>query len=235
MQLFYVPELEHQDYISLGEEESKHAIKVLRLKQGDTIHIVNGRGIIAMGRISEITSKKCCEVQIIERNEHFGKRDYYLHIAIAPTKNMDRIEYFVEKSVEIGIDEISFIICNNSERTRIRIDRLEKIMISAMKQSLKAYKTLINTPMEFEEFTRKYKQGGWIAHCRDYHREVISNFSVKGKETIVLIGPEGDFSENEVQLAMQNGFRGLSLGESRLRTETAGLVACSGIYLMSCQ
>ena len=232
MQIFYVPDLEDQSEIQLDEDESKHAVKVLRLKAGDLIRMVNGRGKMATGTIMNPDPKKCM-VKIESSETNFGKRNYYLHVAIAPTKNTDRIESFVEKSVELGIDDISFIVCENSERNRLRTDRLEKIAISAMKQSLKAYKTNIHEPVSFNEFIGSCTRPGLIAHCRGGQRKELMDVYQMGQDACIMIGPEGDFSDEEVELARNAGFREISLGNSRLRTETAGMIVCSAVYLVN--
>lgn len=224
MNLFYCPTISTATVLS--EEESQHAVKVLRLTVGNEIEIVDGVGGYYKALITNPHPKHCL-FEIKETLKEFGKRDYKLHIAIAPTKNIERLEWFIEKATEIGIDEITPIICRFSERKIIKEERLEKIIVSAAKQSLKAYFPKLNPLCTFDEFLKKY-QGSqkFIAHCYNNDKILLKNAIEKGSDAIILIGPEGDFSKEEVEKAISTGFSPISLGESRLRTETAGLVAC---------
>lgn len=232
MHLFYTPDLDNNLY-TLNETESKHCIRVLRLNINDQIQLIDGKGGFFTAKIIDSNPKKCI-VEIIDTKTEFGKRNHYLHIAIAPTKNIDRFEWFLEKATEIGIDEITPIICEHSERKSLNPERLEKIIVSAIKQSIKAYKPKLNNLISYVEFISQnsdYKK--YIAHCEENTKTLLKNDYNKSQNAIVLIGPEGDFSPNEIKLAKQNGFREISLGESRLRTETAGVVACHTINLIN--
>jgi len=232
MHLFYTPDLNESIY-TLDEIESKHCIKVLRLNSGDFIYLIDGTGGYYKARIVDPNPKKC-SVEIIETKKEYGKRNHYLHIAIAPTKNMDRFEWFLEKATEIGVDEITPILCEHSERKVIKTDRLEKIAVSAMKQSLKAYKPKINELIHINNFFDMYFEGiKYIAHCEENEKILLKNAYKRGNNVVILIGPEGDFSNNEIQKAKQSGFTEISLGGSRLRTETAGIVACHTINLLN--
>jgi len=233
MNIFYTPTINSTNNYVLDEAESKHAIKVLRLKQGDTIWLVDGVGNFYVAQISNEHPKKC-EVKIIEKKiEEHNKPN--IHIAIAPTKNNDRIEWFIEKTTEIGITEITPIICDHSERKVIKTERLEKRAISAMKQSLKASLPIIKEPVGFRSFIDSIENLGerYIAHCNDDNQKHLKDIYSAGKNCIILIGPEGDFSKEEIDLAIEKGFTPISLGKSRLRTETAGLVACNVINLLN--
>jgi 16S rRNA (uracil1498-N3)-methyltransferase len=225
MQLFYVPDIQ-QNEIILNETESKHAVKVLRLSKGSQIKVVDGKGGFYTAEITEPNPKKC-RLFILESQKEFGKRKFNLHIAIAPTKNNDRFEWFLEKAAEIGIDEITPLYCERSERKNIKPDRLGKILISAMKQSVKAYLPVLNQMTTFREFISEntlFKK--FIAHCNEGQKPHLKYEIQKGESVLILIGPEGDFSPEEVESAKKNGFGEISLGNPRLRTETAAIVAC---------
>lgn len=235
MHLFYTPELTPSTTtFTLSEEESKHCIRVLRLAVSDVIVLIDGRGGWHKAEIIDDNPKRC-SVQIIDVKTEHEKRNHYLHIAIAPTKNMDRLEWFVEKATEIGIDEISIIECKNSERTVVKNERLHKVAISAIKQSLKAYLPQVNELQNFKKFiatTANFKGQKFIAHC--YHTDIkkhINELYQKAQSVLILIGPEGDFTLDEVEMAEAAGFKQISLGESRLRTETAALYACTAINI----
>lgn len=227
MQLFYCPEiLEDSHY--LNSEESKHCIKVLRKSEGDIITLIDGSGGFYEVKITIASQKKVLFEVLKEWKE--DSRAYNLHIAIAPTKNNDRLEWFLEKATEIGIDEITPIICHHSERKLIKEDRLKRIILSATKQSLKSKVPVLNTAISLKEFLKtKYTASCFIAHCEEQNKTSLQ--SVVAQNSLVLIGPEGDFSPTEIGLAIQNDFTPISLGNSRLRTETAGLVACHTITL----
>jgi 16S rRNA (uracil1498-N3)-methyltransferase len=232
MHIFYTPDL-HGDEYYLSEEESKHCTKVLRLKQNDCIFLVDGKGGFYKAAISAIVGKKCL-LKIQETQKDFNKRNYRLHIAIAPTKNIDRIEWFAEKATEIGIDEITPIICHRSERRIIKTDRIEKICISAMKQSLKAYLPKVNEAVAFNDFiTTIQAESKFIAHCLPENKQELKALIPSQKDILILIGPEGDFSKQEIELAIKHQFIPVSLGNSRLRTETAALVACTIVNQLS--
>lgn len=224
MALFYVPNLASGTV--LPEEESQHAVKVLRLQVGAEISVVDGIGGFYKAKIIN-PHPKHCGFEIIETSADFGKRDYKLHIAIAPTKNIERLEWFIEKATEIGIDQITPIICRFSERKIVKEERLEKIIVSAAKQSLKAYFPKLNPLSTFDDLLKKHEASQkFIAHCYEEDKRLLQTEIDKSSDVLILIGPEGDFSKEEVQKAISLGFTPVSLGESRLRTETAGVVAC---------
>ena len=231
MALFYVPNLA-SDHVLPGEE-SQHAVKVLRLQAGDVLELVDGVGGYYKARITN-PHPKHCGFEIVETHTEFGKRNFRLHLAIAPTKNIERLEWFIEKATEIGIDEISPIICRFSERKIVKQERLEKIIISASKQSVKAYFPKLNPLCTLDELlkTRSATQK-FIAHCYDEDKKLLQNEIQKSTDILILIGPEGDFSKEEVEKAISLGFAPVSLGESRLRTETAGVVACHTVTIMN--
>lgn len=230
MQLFYVPDISGKEVI-LNETESKHAIRVLRLKEGDEIQLIDGKGGFYKSKITEANPKKC-QLSIIDSQTKFGKKDFHLHIAIAPTKNIDRTEWFLEKCTEIGIDEITPIISEHSERKVIKPERLEKILVSAMKQSVKAYLPQFNELTTFSNLLKLADEPKkFIAHCNPGEKEHLKNKVNPGDNVLILIGPEGDFSIEEVDMAEKYGFESISLGNSRLRTETAGVVACHIVNL----
>ncbi|MDA3953440.1 MAG: 16S rRNA (uracil(1498)-N(3))-methyltransferase [Bacteroidales bacterium] len=232
MHLFYTPDLSSNLY-TLNEIESKHCIKVLRLNTNDEIQLIDGKGGFYSAKIIDSNPKKCI-VEITDTKKEFGKRNHYLHIAIAPTKNIDRFEWFLEKATEIGIDEITPIICEHSERKSIKPERLEKIIISAVKQSIKAYKPKLNNLTTYNDFINQNTDcKKYIAHCEENKKFQLKNIYNKDENALILIGPEGDFSTEEIVQAKQNAFYEISLGESRLRTETAGMVACHTINLIN--
>ena len=228
MQLFFSENTNNN--FTLSPEESKHIIKVLRKKEGDIIHFTDGMGNLLISEIVTSHIKKT-QVRIIEKICKEKKHNYYLHIAISPTKNIDRFEWFLEKSCEIGIDEITPLICDRSERKFIKLNRSNRILLSAMKQSLKYNLPKLNEPIPFLNFiNEKHKEQKFIAHCQNKTKINLKNQEI-GKNTLVLIGPEGDFSPNEINKAINNKFTPISFGESRLRTETAGVLATSIINL----
>ncbi len=231
MHVFYTPDLQKIIY-ELPEDESKHCVKVLRLTNGDEVTMVDGRGGLYYGIIDDANAKKC-KLRVIEKIEQYSRRNYSIHIAIAPTKNIERIELFLEKCTEIGIDKITLLLCERSERRQVKLDRLEKIVVAAMKQSVKAYMPVISELIPFQEFV-KADMGGkkFIAHCGSTPKPSLKSQLNGHKDFTILIGPEGDFSDNEVQMALENGFSEVHLGRSRLRTETAGIVACHTINVI---
>ncbi len=222
MQLFFKENFNKENF--LDEIDSRHCITVLRKKVGDTIKVCDGDGGLYDCLITKANAKKC-ELSIIDKKQ-FERPERYIHIAIAPTKNTDRIEYFVEKAIEIGISEISFLLCKNAERNVLKLDRIERIAHSAMKQSLHWYKPKINALCTFETFL-KQKIGGdlFIAHLSEKSVDIISIAGVKN--VCILVGPEGDFTFEELELAASYGAKQVSMGQSRLRTETAGVVAAT--------
>ena len=230
--IFYTPDINGLRYM-LNEEESSHAIRVLRLKTGDVITLVDGRGGLYAARIVE-TSHKRCETEVFEQQAEYGKRPYRLHIGISPTKNIDRFEWFVEKATEIGIDEITPLLCEHSERKHVNSERLQRVIVAAMKQSKKAYLPQMNEMITFEKWLKiQTISNCYIAHCNDGDKQTLKTAYLAGQDAIIAIGPEGDFSEYEVSQALECGFTGISLGESRLRTETAGIVACHSVNFLN--
>ena len=212
--------------------ESRHIVKVLRKKEGDILKITNGKGSLFTAKISFASDKKCT-AELVKKEIKNKTWNYYLHIAIAPTKNNDRTEWFLEKATEIGIDEITPIICQNSERRVVKLDRFEKIIQSAMKQSLKFHLPKLNEPLKFNEFINQNFEGTLcIAHCVDDEKNHLKNIKEPKKITI-LIGPEGDFSTQEIERALSKKYIPISLGKSRLRTETAALVATNIVSLIN--
>lgn len=232
MQLFYVPNISGAEVV-LDETESKHAVRVLRLQNGNQVQIIDGNGGFYEAEITDANPKKC-RLSIVKSTLDFGKKDFHLHIAIAPTKNNDRFEWFLEKATEIGIDEITPLLTSHSERKTINAERLEKILVSAMKQSLKASLPKLNSITSLKELVMSNKtENRFIAYCDDFQKDHLKDLIKKEKNVLVLIGPEGDFSPDEVEFAVKNGYQVVSLGESRLRTETAGIVACHIVNLVN--
>ena len=225
MQLFFSDTLEEK--ITLTNEEKKHITRVLRKKIGDNIFFTNGKGLLYTGEITAI-EKNTPKIEIIKKEKKEKIHNYYLHIAIAPTKNTNRFEWFLEKATEVGIDEITPILCERSERKKINQERCNRILISSMKQSLKYYLPKLNNPIVFNDFIKQKLDGDkFIAHC--LNKDKIKLDKSINKKSNILIGPEGDFSEKEITLAIKNNFQSLSLGNSRLRTETAGVIATHSI------
>jgi 16S rRNA (uracil1498-N3)-methyltransferase len=233
MQVFYAPGITGE-YYTLDERESKHTIRVLRMGEGSEITLIDGKGNLYEGVITE-PDQKACKIKIINILRSFEKRDYALHIAISPLKNPERFEWFAEKSVEIGVDTITPLICDRTEKQGLKTERLNNIIISAMKQSLKASATILNPAIKLKDFINMSHTGTrMIAHCNDRHeRKVIGDVYSRGSNAVILIGPEGDFSEEEIIGSVDKGYIPVSLGKSRLRTETAGIAACHSIYFMN--
>ncbi len=231
MQLFYCPELSGE-FHTLNEEESKHIVRVLRLEIGDHIHLTDGKGSLFQAEITDDHPKRC-SIQIIASKTEYGKRNFHLHMAVAPTKNISRYEWFLEKATEIGINKITPVICEHSERKEVKIPRLEKVIISAVKQSLKAYVPELDEATRFKDFIKQDFDGEkFIAYCEGNPKALKDLYTSK-TNAIILIGPEGDLSPEEVKLAEENGFVPVNLGTSRLRTETAAIVACHTINLQN--
>ena len=233
MQIFYAPDISGDEY-TLDEKESKHIIRVLRMTSGNSVRVIDGKGNLYEAIIKNPDPRKC-SLSITSVIRDFEKRDYRLHIAISPLKNYERFEWFIEKSVEIGIDEITPILCSNTEKPGIKRDRINNLIISAMKQSLKPNLTKLNDPVHFIEFINKeYAGTRMIAHCNDDpSKNRIGDIYQKGKDAVFLIGPEGDFSREETDSAVKAGFLPVHLGKSRLRSETAGIAACYSIYFIN--
>ncbi|MFM9052899.1 MAG: RsmE family RNA methyltransferase [Bacteroidota bacterium] len=226
---FYIDRLD-SDMVTIPADEARHLVKVLRKKAGDTVLLTDGKGVRFHG-ILESTEYDYCTLRIVKSEKDFGKRPYGLHIAIAPTKNLDRIEWFVEKSTEIGIDTITPLICTRSERRELRIDRLQKIAIAAMKQSRQTFLPEILHPIYFNEILKVDEGQRFICHLEESNPLQLVHMVKKGGRFLILIGPEGDFTEDELIRATESGFRCVALGHHRLRTETAGLTACSIISM----
>lgn len=234
MQLFYNPEISlSSKQFTFNKPESRHIVRVLRKKEGDTILITNGLGQLFFSVIKIANDKKCL-VEITNIENKLKNRNYYLHIAIAPTKLNDRFEWFLEKATEIGIDEITPIICEHSERKVVKKERLEKIIQSAAKQSLKFHFPKLNEPINFEKFINSEINGQlFVAHCEESNKKLLKSELKPLLKTTILIGPEGDFSSKEIQQSLEHKFIPVSLGESRLRTETAGIVAVHSVAFVN--
>lgn len=230
MNLFYSPHIQGDTHM-LDEAESKHAIRVLRLLKGEKVVMVDGLGTWYEAVIEEDHPKRCL-LSILTREEKHQALEYKLHLAVAPTKNIERFEWFLEKATEIGITEITPLLCQRSERKQVKMDRLERILVSAMKQSLKAYKPILNDPMSFEEFMDlEHKGTRGIAHCMESKRVGIEALGNSGAYTL-MVGPEGDFTEQELSKALEVGFAPFHLGSSRLRTETAAVYITAAISIL---
>jgi len=233
MHIFYAPDISGNTYI-LDEKESKHSIRVLRMTRGTAVRLIDGRGNLYEGYISDADSRRCM-ISISEVKTDYEKRNYRLHIAISPLKNPDRFEWFVEKSVEIGVDEITPLICKNTEKQSVKQDRINNIIVSAMKQSIKATTTVLNEPCSFKDIIASSGEGiKMIAHCSNSTKRLkISDVYRKNENALILIGPEGDFNDDEISAALSNSYIPVHLGSSRLRTETAGVAACHSIYFIN--
>jgi len=229
MQLFYNPDItENTTEFSFNKEESKHIVKVLRKSVDQTLQITNGNGWLFTAQIT-VADIKNCVVQIINKKLQV-KKNYSLHLAVAPTKMNDRYEWFLEKATEIGIDSITPIICDHSERKIIKPERFEKIIQSATKQSLNCYLPKLNPAIAFKDFIKQDFSGKlFIAHCEETDRKSLKNELKPKQDITILIGPEGDFSVKEIEQALQSHFIPVTLGETRLRTETAAIVACHSV------
>lgn len=229
MQLFYSPDIKSSiSSFSFDKEESKHIIKVLRKKEGDNLFITNGLGFLFISEII-IASEKKCTVKITS-SEYVEPFPFYLHLAVAPTKMNERFEWFLEKATEIGVHEITPIICDHSERKVIKTERFAKIIESAMKQSKQFYLPKLNEPISFKSFVNNNPEGSlYIAHCEETEKTLLKNILTPKDSYTILIGPEGDFSSNEIIQALQKGFKPVSLGNTRLRTETAAIVATHSV------
>jgi RNA methyltransferase, RsmE family len=231
MHVFYTPDIQVTN--ELPEEEAQHCTRVLRLGVGDEITLTDGKGKFYKAEITVAGNKRCL-VTVKETVFQEPLRPCHLHIAMAPTKNMDRNEWFAEKATEIGLDELTFLNCRFSERRVIKNERIEKILVSAIKQSLKARLPRLNEMTDFSTFiTQDFQGQKFIAHCYEGEKPLLKDVLKPGEDAVVLIGPEGDFSEEEVGKAVECGFMPISLGKSRLRTETAALVACHTINLLN--
>lgn len=232
MHLFYTPDISGDNY-QLSEEESKHASRVLRLTVGDEIILTDGRGTWMPSEIIDDHPKRCL-IRIKERIEKYQPSSYYLHMAVAPTKNISRFEWYLEKATEIGIQRITPILTAHSERKDIKTNRLEKVITSAMKQSLKAWHPKLDKMIKLEAFlTQEFPAKKFIASCEAPQSERLENFLNAGESALILVGPEGGFSPEEIALSQKNGFQAISISKSRLRTETAAIVACHSIAFIN--
>ncbi len=231
MYLFYTPNINIEHVLS--EEESQHCVRVLRYTRGDEILLTDGKGTTYTARITN-PHPKHCEFEIVSQEKQQKAHNFHLHIAIAPTKNIERLEWMIEKCTEIGIDEITPLLCRFSERKQIREDRLEKIILSAAKQSLTPYLPKLNPLTSFEQLIANAQADKcFIAHCYKEDKRELKDEIERGKSVLILIGPEGDFSEEEIRVALSAGYIPVSLGNTRLRTETAGVVACHTAILLN--
>lgn len=233
MQLFYNPTItEDAETFFFDKEESKHIIKVLRKKEGDNLFVTNGLGFLFKTEITLASDSKCF-VKIVSSEKSKAVK-YHLHLAVAPTKMNDRFEWFLEKATEIGISEITPIICEHSERKIIKTDRFDKIIQSAMKQSLHYYLPKLNEPIAFKDFILKKNNGlSLIAHCEETDKKSLKDVVRPDEDVTILIGPEGDFSEKEIETALKNNYIPVTLGNTRLRTETAAVVACHSVVFIN--
>lgn len=232
MNLFYTPDIT-DDVYTLSPEESKHCVRVLRFTAGEKVSLVDGQGNWYNG-VVELADVKGCRVEVTEKIAEYGKRNFHLHLAVAPTKNIDRTEWMLEKCTEMGIDEITMLDTAHSERKTVKEERMEKVVVAAMKQSLKAYLPRLNPMTGFRQLVDACHAGQkFIAHCHPGEKKRLDEIYVPGEDVVILIGPEGDFSASEVAYAEEKGFIPVTLGESRLRTETAGIVACHSINFMN--
>jgi 16S rRNA (uracil1498-N3)-methyltransferase len=229
MQLFYNPNISSATTdFSFDKEESKHIVRVLRKKENDILHVTNGLGDLFSTSIIFASENKCTVK--IDNTQSFSPTDFYIHLAVAPTKMNERFEWFLEKATEIGIHEITPIICDHSERKLIKVERFDKIIQAAIKQSLQYFLPKLNNPISFSEFINKNHDGNlYIAHCESTQRQLLKNSIKPNQRSTVLIGPEGDFSQKEINLALEKKYIPISLGNTRLRTETAAIVACHSI------
>lgn len=234
MQLFYHPELfPESDICTFDAIESQHIVRVLRKREGDILWITNGKGYLFQSEIT-VAHDKRCKVKVLTATEQKPHRNYYLQLVIAPTKNMDRLEWFAEKATEIGVDEIVPIICEHSERKVLKIDRLEKVIIAAMKQSAQYTLPVLREPVGFAAWVNQPFEGQrFIAHCEETERQSFKKEIEPGQKVQVFIGPEGDFSTKEIALALQKGIKPVTFGTNRLRTETAGVVAVHTVALVN--
>ena len=232
MNLFYVPEIKTESCF-LSKEESQHCVRVLRMHEGEQIHITDGKGNLHDAVIQNADPKHC-EVRIINTRHEFGKRDFQIHLAVAPTKNISRMEWLLEKATEIGLDKFTPLICRHSERQEFKKERIERVVVAAMKQSQKAYLPWISKAEKFEEFVSKdFRAQKFIAYIDNEVSMGLKQVYKTGSDVQILIGPEGDFSQEEIKIAKKAGFIPINLGGSRLRTETAALYACFMIHCLN--
>lgn len=236
MQLYYAHDID-TPYVTLDAAESHHCVKVMRMRIGDLLHLTNGEGVLATAHVVEADAAACV-VAIDNRAEHYGRRGWSLRLAVAPTKNADRMEWLFEKAVEMGVDRFTPIVCERSERRQLKRERLEKIAVSAMKQSLKTYLPVIDDPVPLAALMASLAPDDGtcrlVCHC-DGDRMRLTDCYRPMQDALVLVGPEGDFSPDEIGAALASGFHPVTLGDSRLRTETAALFATAAIHLLNQQ
>jgi 16S rRNA (uracil1498-N3)-methyltransferase len=231
MHLFYTPEIYGSNYV-LNEEESAHCARVLRLGEGHTVYLADGRGTLSTARVVS-AHPKACAVEITGKEEHYRQHPYRLHLAIAPTKNMERFEWLLEKITEIGVDEVTPLLCEHSERRVLKRERAEKILVAAMKQSQKAQLPLLHEMTPALDFVKKeFPAKKLMAHCASGEKVALHEALRGCRDALILIGPEGDFSTGEIVAALQHGFGAVTLGDTRLRVETAGIVACCQMQMV---
>ena len=233
MQLFYNPAISSEDKeVIFPKDESKHIVKVLRKQEGDNLNITNGKGFLFSAEIIEANHNKCkAKITAVEQERD---KKYHIHLAVAPTKMNDRFETFLEKATEIGLDKITPIICDHSERKVVKINRFERVLQSAMKQSLHYSMPEISEAISFQEFIQQEQnEQKFIAHCEENEKKSLQKELEPGKNYTILIGPEGDFSSEEIKSAIKAGFVPVTLGNTRLRTETAAIVAAHTAALIN--
>ncbi len=233
MQLFYFPGISETDTgFTFDKEESKHIVKVLRKKENDILHVTNGLGFLFTTQVT-LASDSRCAVKIVSAVKPKAP-NFKLHLAVAPTKMNERYEWFLEKATEIGVAEITPVFCEHSERKVIKRERFDKIILSAMKQSNQCYLPVFNEPLSYKEFIKKEFRGQkFIAHCEDSDKKSFKSALKTNEDVTIVIGPEGDFSLKEIQMALENQFIPVTLGDTRLRTETAAIVACHSVVLLN--
>lgn len=233
MHLFYTPDIGNEELYQLNEEESKHAVRVLRLNIDDEVWLTDGKGMMIQAKLVDNHPKRC-HLKIVKRIDEYAKRNYRLHMAVAPTKNISRFEWFLEKATEIGVDEITPILCEHSERNTIKVERLNKVITSAVKQSLKAYHPKLNPLRKFSDVLEDIRESkAVLAWCNANEEDRIEQFAKPKEDVLIFIGPEGGFSDSEVEQAKQSGVVLASISASRLRTETAALVACHSVAFIN--
>lgn len=238
MNLFYHPNIDKSQLqqgveVQLPQEEAQHAIRVLRFRQGDELWLTDGQGHLLQTEVIAL-SKRDCVVQVVEVKKEEPKRAYHLHVAVAPTKNISRLEWFLEKATEVGIDEITPLLCQHSERKHIQLERLNKVITSAMKQSLKVWHPKLHPLTPFKDFVSKeFTSQKFMAHLEDVYPQHLIEKATKKASYVVMIGPEGDFSPEEIELALANQWQAVHLGPERLRTETAALASVFSLNLLN--
>jgi 16S rRNA (uracil1498-N3)-methyltransferase len=231
MQLSYLPQLE-EGIVQLDEKESIHYIRVLRYVKGDKIHVFDGNGFYAEAVVVDDNPKACC-VQVKTIKKAAKTRPYHLHLAISPLKHPDRFEWLIEKASEIGVDEITPLLCERTEKKNLKMERLENLIISASKQSLNYFMPKLNVALSFSEFVKQSAADvKCIAICENIEKKKLSEVLSVNQQVIIMIGPEGDFTPKELQLAQNNNYASITLGNRRLRTETAGIVACEQVFCL---